>query len=223
MQDTPLRLHGYWRSSATWRVRLALHLKGIPFEIVPVHLVEGGGQQWSEAYRALNPTCEVPALEIDGTVLAQSVAILEYLEETRPEPALLPADPVQRAWCRQLVEGINASIQPLQNLRVLQRLEREHGLDAAGCRAWAGHFNTFGLQAFEALLRRSAGLYCVGDRITLADVLLVPQAYSARRFGVDLTTLPEVHRIVEALHAHPAVRAAHAHRQPDTPDEFREA
>jgi len=210
-------LYGYWRSSASWRVRLALNLKGIAYDYEPVHLVEGGGQQWAESYRSLNPMAEIPTLHIDGAYLSQSLAIMEYLEETRPTPSLLPHSRVERARCRQLAEIVNASIQPLQNLRVLKHLAREFGATEAQKSAWAAHYIDFGLRAVEDLLPRTAGFYCVGDQITLADICVIPQIYNAHRFGVDMSAMPRLSEIHARLYTNPAVQAAHADRQPDAP------
>ncbi len=210
-------LHGYYRSSASWRVRMALNLKGIEYTSRPVHLVRDGGEQWSESYRAMNPAAEVPTLEIDGLVLGQSIAIIEYLEETRPQPPLLPADPAARAQVRRLAEQVNASIQPLQNLRVLQRLSNDLGATDEARNAWAHHYIEFGLAAYEALLCRSAGQYSVGDSVSIADCCLIPQIYNADRFGVDLGPMPTIRRVVANLYDLPAVQAAHADRQPDAP------
>jgi maleylacetoacetate isomerase len=210
-------LHGYWRSSATWRVRLALNLKEIEYEYHSVHLVQDGGEQWKSAYRELNPASEVPTLEIDGVVLAQSLAIIEYLDETRPAPALLPTDPVARARVRQLAEQINASTQPLQNLRVLLKLRDDFAADQSARDAWAAHYIRVGLEAYEALLERCSGRYSVGDEISMADCCLIPQVYNADRFGVDLSPMPRIRSICMSLSSHPAVVAAHPDVQPDAP------
>ncbi len=211
-----MKLHGYWRSSCSWRVRIALGLKGLAYEYVPVHLVKDGGAQNSDAYRALNPMRTVPTLEVEegGRVvyLAQSLAILEYLEERHPSPALLPADPVARAHVRMLAELVNSGIQPLQNLSVLQRIKGEHGVDD---KAWAAHWIARGLTAFQAVAEGTAGRYCVGDTLSFADVCLVPQLYGARRFGVDLEPFGLLTRIEAECAAQPAFQAAHADRQPD--------
>lgn len=211
-----MKLHGYWRSSSTWRVRIALGLKGLSYEYVPVHLVKDGGEQHSEAYRALNPMRTVPLLEVTegGRVLhlAQSLAILEYLEERHPSPALLPGDPAGRARVRMLAELMNSGIQPLHNLSVLQRVKGElHGDD----KAWAAYWIDRGLTALTALVAESAGRYCVGDSVTFADAFLVPQLYAARRFGVDLAPHAQLTRIEAECARLPAFQAAHAERQPD--------
>jgi maleylpyruvate isomerase len=211
-----MRLHNYWRSSCSWRVRIALHLKGLAFEYVPVHLVKDGGAQHSESYRALNPLRTVPTLEFEhaGRVhhLSQSLAILEYLEERYPLPALLPADALGRAHARMLAEVVNSGIQPLQNLMVTQRVKAElHGDD----RAWNAHWIDRGLGALQALAERTAGRYLVGDAVSFADICLVPQLYSARRFGVDLGPYGLLTRVETACAGLAAFQAAHADRQPD--------
>jgi len=211
-----VRLYSYWRSSCSWRVRIALNLKGLSYEYVPVHLVKDGGEQHTEAYRAINPMRTVPTLELtEGSTvrrLSQSMAILEYLEERHPSPALLPADPYLRARCRMLSEMVNSGIQPLQNLAVLQRIKGElMGDDKAWCVYWIER----GLKAFQAAVQKTAGTYCLGQAVSFADLYLVPQLYSARRFGVDLRPYEQLTRIEAACASLPAFQAAHADRQPD--------
>lgn len=202
-------LYHYWRSSASWRVRWALAIKGVAFESVGIDLV--AGEQTAVAHQARNPIGRVPALVLaDGRSLGESVAILEWLDETIPTPALYPKDPWQRARTRQLVEIINAAVQPLQNISVLRRLSPE----GPAQRAWAAHFNELGLGAYEALLTQIAaegggnGPFSVGDALTAADIFLVPQVYSARRFQVDVSPFRRVLAAEEAaratLHAEPA-------------------
>ena len=164
-------LYNYWRSSASWRVRIALNWKGIPFDYVPVHLLKDGGQQNKDEYKKLNPMGRVPALVIDGHTLAESVAILEYLEETRKERPLLPADAVKRALVRQLVEIINSGVQPLQNVSVLAKIGDEYKQDR---KEWAQTYIKKGLAAFEEIVATSRGKYCVGDEVTFADACLIP-------------------------------------------------
>ncbi|AKU93059.1 maleylacetoacetate isomerase [Vulgatibacter incomptus] len=209
-----MKLHGYWRSSASWRVRIALAHKGLAYEYVPVHLVRGGGEQHSEAHRAKNPMAQVPVLELDdGTMLSQSLAIIEWLEETHPTPPLLPKDPVARARARQLAEMVNAGIQPLQNIGVQQHLvSLGLGVDE---KAWTVHWIRRGLGALEAVAKNTAGRFCVGDAVSVADACLVPQLYGARRFAIDVADYPTLARIEEACAALPAFAAAHADRQPD--------
>lgn len=211
-----LKLYSYWRSSCSWRVRIALNLKGLAYEYVPVHLLKDGGQQNTDAYRALNPMRTVPTLEWSeaGAVqrLGQSLAILEYLEARFPTPALLPAEPLTRARVRMLAEMVNSGIQPLQNLMVLQYVKGELKADD---KAFAAHWNRRGLESLEAAVKETAGTYCVGDSVSFADLCLVPQLYGARRFGVDLTPFPTLTRIEAACNALPAFQAAHPDRQPD--------
>ena len=214
-----ITLHGYWRSSASWRVRIALAHKGLPYDNQPVHLVRDGGEQHSDDYRALSPLAQVPTLIIDdadapgGTLqLTQSLAIIEYLDERFPDPPLLPASKAGRALARQHAEVINAGTQPLQNLYVLQRVK-----DALGCdsKAWAVHFITRGLTGLEALASRTAGDYLIGDAVSVADLCLIPQLYNARRFGIDLSAMPTLLRVEARCQALPAFIAAHPDQQPD--------
>jgi maleylpyruvate isomerase len=211
-----LRLHGYWRSSCSWRVRIALNLKGLAYEYVPVHLLQDGGQQNSEAYRAKNPMRTVPTLEVSEPgapprYLAQSLAILEFLEERHPSPALLPQDAFGRARVRMLAELVNSGIQPLQNLSVMQHV-KGLGQDE---KAWSVHWISRGMAALQQSVQESAGRYCVGDSVSFADVCLVPQLYACRRFGVDPAAYPVLARIEAACASLPAFQAAHADRQPD--------
>lgn len=213
---TTARLYSYWRSSASWRVRIGLQLKGIAYEYRPVHLVQNGGEQHAEAYVSVNPNKLLPSLEIDGHVLSESLAILEYLDETRPEPPILPATPIARATARRVAESVNAGIQPIQNLRVLQYIGNEFGGDKV---AWGRHWITVGFDAIEQVLASCAGEYAVGDAPSIADLCLVPQVYNARRFGVDMDRYPTIARIDATCAVHPAFQAAHPDVQPDAPKE----
>lgn len=212
-----MNLYSYFRSSAAYRVRIALNLKGLDFETVSVHLLKDGGQQKSEAYRALNPTALVPTLVDGDLALGQSMAILEYLEETHPEPPLLPRDPAGRARVRAIAQTIACDIHPLNNLRVLQHLKRELDLDDAARDDWYRHWIDVGLSSIEALLAGNAatGRYCHGDTVTLADVLLVPQVFNARRYDCDLSAMPTVTRIADACSELDAFQRAEPARQPD--------
>jgi maleylpyruvate isomerase len=212
-----LRLYNYWRSSASYRVRIALELKGLSYEYVPVHLLAGGGQQFSPAYRALNPQARVPALESSDGVLTQSMAIIEWLEETHPEPALLPRAAGARARARALAQILIADVQPLQNQSVTSYLQRELRLDDAALKAWLRHWIGKGLGAVEELLGQDPahGDFCVGDSPTVADVCLVPQCASSRRFGVDPADYPRVARIERSCNAIAAFQRAAPARQPD--------
>ncbi len=214
------RLYSYWRSSASYRVRIGLHFKGIPFEYVPVHLVRS--EQTGEPYRAINPMGQVPTLErvtAAGALearLTQSVAILEYLEEVHPAPPLLPRGPADRARVRQVVEGVNAGIQPLQNLAVMRELTERFGYSAQDNAGWAVHWIARGFDALERIVGASAGAFAVGDAVSLADVFLVPQVYNARRFGIDMESrYPTLARVDAAARAVPAFQLADPSCQPD--------
>lgn len=212
-----MKLYSYFRSSAAFRVRIALNLKGLDADIVPVHLMKDGGQQRQPEYLALNPSALVPTLVDDGFVLGQSMAILEYLEEAHPQPALLPADVRERARVRALAQTIACDIHPLNNLRVLQYLKRTLNIDDAGRDEWYRHWIDLGLTAIEAMLADSpdTGRFCHGDSPTFADVLLVPQVANARRLNCDLGAMPHVQRIdAECMTLDAFIKAAPAN-QPD--------
>jgi maleylpyruvate isomerase len=212
-----VRLYSYWRSSSAWRVRIALAYKNVDCEIVPVHMLRDGGEQHGPDFLARNPLAQVPVLEVavegsqDVFRLTQSMAILEYLEERFPQPRLLPLDPQSRARARQLAEIINSGIQPLQNLK-LQKQLGALGLDP---RPLVRGFIESGLEALEQLARASAGLYLVGDAVTYADVLLIPQLFAARRFDVDVELFPTLCRVERACQALGPFAAAHPNAQPD--------
>lgn len=210
-----MELHGYFRSSASYRVRIALALKGLPFDHRPVHLVRG--EQGQPGFLALNPTGLVPLLVDGDRRIGQSLAICEYLEETVPEPPLLPADPAGRARVRSLAYDVACEIHPLNNLRVLRHLTGVLGLDEAAKTAWIRHWVEQGLAAVERRLTGEAGtgLCCHGDTPTLADLTLVPQVYNAERFACRLDHVPTVWRIVEHCRGLPAFRAAHPDACPD--------
>lgn len=213
--DSPHKviLHGYWRSSCTWRVRIALNIKRINYEYLPISLIKNGGHQYAEDFRKLNPKCEVPVLQIDGHVLAQSVAIVEYLDETRPEPSLMPSEPYLRAKTRQITELVNSGIQPLQNLSSLLWIERNLGKEKK--EEWGAEKVRNGLNAIEKVLGDCAGDYCVGNKITLADCCLVPQALSAAKFQVDYQEYPVIARVVDNASKLEPFRKALPENQPD--------
>ncbi|XP_036144627.1 probable maleylacetoacetate isomerase 2 isoform X2 [Monomorium pharaonis] len=206
-------LYSFWQSSCSWRVRIALHLKEIPYDIKSVSLVKNGGEQHSSEFCKINPMERVPALHIDNHTLIESLNILQYLEETRPNRPLMPADPVKRARVREICEVIASGIQPLQNIGVLFYVGEERKLE------WAQHWITKGFTAVEKLLSSSAGKYCVDDEITLADCCLMPQIYNARRYHVDLRPFPTILRVARHLEQHPAFIATHPNTQPDCPSE----
>jgi maleylacetoacetate isomerase len=203
------RLYDYWRSSAAYRVRIALDLKGLRHEAVPIHLLKDGGKQHTAAYTHVNPQRLVPALEADGAVLTQSLAIIEYLDERHPRPALLPGDAEDRARLRAMALAVAADIHPIQNLRVLNYLRGPLRQGEEAVQAWARHWIETGLAALMALVDRAPrqGRYCYGDEITLADVLLAPQMVNARRFGCDLTRVPRLVEIDRVLSQVPAFAA----------------
>ena len=210
------RLYSYWRSSSAWRVRIGLRLKGIDFEYRTVDLL--GGEQYGEAHRARNPMCQVPVLEVEegGRMLrlAQSMAILEWLEERFPSPPLLPSGADGRARVRRLAEHVNAGIQPFQNAAVLKWIrERLAGADGE----WAAHWIGRGLDALEAEARQGAGRFSHGDAVTLADVYLVPQLFGARRFHLDLSRWPTLLGVEAACRELPAFRLSEPDLQPDAP------
>uniref|UniRef100_A0A452R873 Maleylacetoacetate isomerase n=1 Tax=Ursus americanus TaxID=9643 RepID=A0A452R873_URSAM len=204
-------LYSYFRSSCSWRVRIALALKSIDYETIPINLIKDGGQQFSEEFQALNPMKQVPALKIDGITIAQSLAIIEYLEETRPTPRLLPQDPKKRAQVRMISDVITSGIQPLQNLSVLKQVGQENQLTWAQ-KAIRSGFNgeSFPLQTHPTLFQ-----------VSMADLCLVPQVANAERFKVDLTPYPTISRINKTLMALEAFQVSHPCRQPDTPPELR--
>ena len=206
-------LHGYWRSGAAYRTRIALALKGLDYDQQGVDLRVGA--QRSEAFVALNPQGMVPALEVDGAVLTQSPAILEWLEETHPKPPLLPADPFARARVRAMAALIGCDIHPLNNLRVGKALRETFGADQPAVDAWAARWIAPGFAALEAMVARDGAGWCFGDAPTLADCYLVPQLYSARRFNVPLEAFPRLLAIDAAAAAHRAFAAAHPDQQPD--------
>jgi maleylpyruvate isomerase len=213
-----LRLYGFWRSSSSWRVRIGLGLKALAYQSVPVDLA--GGEQWSPAHRARNPTHQVPVLEVEvpGQAplrLVQSMAILEWLDERVPAPPLLPADPEGRARVRALAEHVNSGIQPMQNAIVLKLLgQKVPGWD----REWARHAIGGGLGALEVAVQEGrSGRFSHGDAPGLADCYLVPQLYNARRFEVDLAPFPTLLEIEAACAALPAFQSSHPDRQPGAP------
>lgn len=210
-----MKLYSYWRSSSAYRVRAALNLKGVAYETVPVHLVRGGGEQHSDAYRELNPAELVPTLVLeDGTTLTQSLAIIDWLEATYPEPGLYPSDPLARARVLEAAYTIAMEIQPISNLGVVQHLKARHSATQDDGIAWMCRFMAKGLAVFEGMVSRVTD-FAFGDRPSLADLCLVPQMYNARRWGLDLTDLPRCVEIEAACLALPAFDAARPENQPD--------
>ena len=210
-------LYSYFRSSAAFRVRIALNLKGLKADMRFVHLLKDGGQQHSDAYRAINPQQLVPTLIMRGQAIAQSLAILEYLDELVPEPPLLPSGALARARVRQLAQTIACDIHPLNNLRVLRYLERQIGADAEKRMAWQRHWIAAGFSALETKLARepATGRFCHGDAPGMADICLVPQMFNARRIQMELAAYPTLLRIEESAYSLPAFPDARPENQPD--------
>jgi maleylacetoacetate isomerase len=208
-----VKLYSFFRSSAAYRTRIALNLKGIAYETVSVHLTKGGGRQFAPEYRAINPQARVPALMVDGGVLTQSLAIIEYLDETHPEPPLLPADPIARAHVRAIAQAIACDIHPLNNTSPLFYLKNTLKHDQDTINAWYAHWVTVGFEAIETLLR--PGPYAYGTQVTLADVCLVPQVANARRFNVPLDKFPKIGAVDAACLKLPAFDTVRPENQPD--------
>jgi maleylacetoacetate isomerase len=215
-RSSSVRLYSYYRSSAAYRVRIGLALKGLDYDYVAVNLLKA--QQKSSDYMAANPQGLVPALETDdGALIAQSLAILEWLEETAPGAALLPSDPLQRALVRSTVNSITCDIHPLNNLSVTNYLQNPLGVTPEQVQQWYAQWIYRGYDAIEKTLQRYAGSCCFGDQPTLADVCLIPQTYNAVRFKIDLDAYPNICRVWDYCNRLPAFIAAHPDQQPDAP------
>jgi maleylpyruvate isomerase len=208
-----VKLYTFFRSSAAYRVRIALNIKGIEHETVALNLPNGDHRQ--PRFVALNPHRTIPVLDDDGVVLMQSLAIIEYLDTRYPAPRLIPADAIERARVQAFAQVIACEIHPLNNLRVLRYLRSKLELDDDGVNAWVRHWIAESFISLEALLGESAGRYCFGDELTIADVFLVPQVYNARRFDCDLAPFPTVARVADTLRALPAFARAAPELQPD--------
>ena len=212
-----IHLYSYFRSSASYRVRIALHLKGQSYDTVPVHLVNNGGEQFAPAFSAMNPQSLVPVMEEEGRHITQSLAILEYLEERFPTPALLPSGLLDRAHVREISLAIACDIHPLNNLRVLRMLKQELGVSEEVKQQWIQHWVKLGFAALEQQLAASPqrGRFCFGDTPTMADCCLIPQIFNARRFEVDMTPYPTLTAIDEACFQLKAFQLAQPSAQPD--------
>lgn len=210
-----MKLYTYWRSSCSWRVRIALNLKGLDYELHPVHLVKGGGEQHSEWYREINPQAQLPTLELDdGTHLTQSMAIMMYLDRVHPAVSLLPTEPILYAKIIQLAEIINAGIQPLQNLSVLQFLNTQDPSKELSM-SWARGVIQRGLEDLESLVTESTTQFLLTDTPTIAECCLIPQLYNARRFGCDLSKVPRLLQVEQACEKLEPFQQAHPSVQPD--------
>ena len=208
-----LMLHSAWRATAPYRVRIGLALKGVEYDYVAVDLL--AGEQLEPAYRAVNPQGLAPALDLgDGHILTQSLAILEWLEETRPQPPILPRSALDRAIVRAMANIVACDIHPLNNTRVGRKL-KDLGLDDTAVSAWISGWINEGFDALEPMVARHAGMFAFGDSPTIADCCIVPQVYSANRFNVDMAAWPAISSVAERTAMHPAFAAAHPSRQPD--------
>jgi maleylacetoacetate isomerase len=214
-----LRLYSYWRSSAAYRVRIALNLKGLRYETAPIHLLRQGGEQHASPFSELNPQALVPVLRHGGRILSQSLAIIEYLDETWQTPALMPAIARDRHRVRAIAQLIACDVHPLNNLRVQRYLESHFSVPLSERDEWTRHWIGIGFDALEKMLadHPSTGTYCEGDVPTMADCCLVPQVYNAARFGFDLSRYPTIERINGACLALEAFEAARPENQPDAP------
>ena len=212
-----MKLYTFFRSSASYRVRIALNLKGLDYEQAPIHLRRGGGEQLKRAYKAINPQALVPALEDEGRIFSQSLAIIEYLEECYPKPPLLPSDAAERAFVRSMALLIACEVHPIQNLRVLSHLKNDHKQSDEDTTRWARHWINLGLSALEQMIISvtKQGDFCFGQTPTMADLCLVPQLGNARRFGVDLSAYPKLLAIEAACMSLSAFADAAPANQPD--------
>lgn len=213
-------LYNYFRSSPSYRVRIALHFKEIPFIYKPVHLLEDGGQHRKIEYTQLNPQKEVPTLVHKGQALSQSLPIMEYLDEVFSGPRIIPQEPYLKAKVRQFCENINSFMHPLCNLKVLQYLEKKHNYFIEDKEAWIQNWSYQGFETLEKMLKNSAGHYCFGDQVTMADFCLIPQIFSAQRFKVETFRYPILTRINEQALKLEAFQKAHPLKQIDTPKEL---
>jgi maleylacetoacetate isomerase len=210
-----MKLYSYFRSSAAYRVRIALNLKGLTYETAPIHIVKDGGHNRRPEFRALNPQMRVPALVAPtGEVLIQSLAIIDYLDETHPDPPLLPSDPIERAQARALAHIIACDIHPLNNIGPLRYLKHEMRQEQSAIDAWYHHWVIAGFEAYEALAH--PGPFSCGSEVTIADLCLVPQVYNARRLKVPLDKFPKIVGIDAACLKLPAFDRARPENQPDT-------
>jgi len=211
-----LKLYSYYRSSASFRVRIVLNLKQLPYETIPVHLVKNGGEQHAPGYLTLNPSGAVPSMEHDGKMLTQSSAICEYLNELHPEPALLPVDIVERAWVRSICNLVACDIHPVNNLRVLKYITKTLVVSEIQKTDWYRHWITQGFNALEKLLSQRAGNYCWGDTVSMADAFVIPQIWNAHRFDCPMDDYPILQRVYKNAMQLSAFQQAAPAAQPDS-------
>lgn len=220
-----MKLYSYFRSSTSYRTRIALNLKGLDYDIIPVHLLRDGGEQYKPDYKAINPQCAVPTLEDDGFALGQSLAIIEYLDEKYPEPRLIFGDAQTRARIRQVAQAISCEIHAVNNLHILQYLTGQMGLSDDRKKEWYAHWCRHGMAQVEELLEQigANGPFCMGDQVSMADTCLVAQLYNLRRFNVPFDDFKRVSAIEAHCLTLDAFKQAAPENQPDTPDELRQA
>ena len=216
-----MKLYGYFRSSCTYRLKIALNFKGIKFDYVPINLLKG--EQKSKKYLGVNPQGLVPLLEHNGNLLSQSLAIIEYLEELFPSPSLLPSDPVNRVKVRAMSQIIACDTQPVQNLKVLKYLDSEISIGGSRKQSWGNHFITEGFNALELKLLETAGTFSFGGHLSMVDICLVPQVYNALRFGVDMQKYPLITRVYNNCMNLPAVLSSRPEVQIDCPENLRKS
>ena len=214
-----IQLYSYFRSSASYRVRIALNFKSLPYTYTPVHLINAGGEQHQESFRKLNPMGEVPCLVHKGRAISQSMAIIQYIDSLVESPPLLPSDPYKKSKVIEICEVINSGIHPLQNLKVLQKLERQHNLNEEERSKWAAYWIVRGFESLEHLLVPLHGTYSFGDTISMADLFVCPQVYNARRYNVDMSIFPTIESIEKNCLTLEAFRNAYPGVQPDTPND----
>lgn len=211
------KLYSYFRSSSSYRVRIALNYKQIPYEYIPVHLLDQGGHQNKLEYLKINPKQEVPTLVHNGNFISQSVAIIEYLDELKPENKLFPDDLIAKAEVRQICEIINSGIQPLQNLRILKKLINDFGISEGQKIKWIKDVISSGLAALEINLTKTSGTFCIANHITAADLFLIPQIYNAERYEMDMRPYPNIMKVNTNCMKIESFRKAHPDFQPDAP------